>query len=240
VLMEEGNIRDAYVHRALALKNFRNAGATYMEGVGLGNLASLERHLGLLERASQSFQRARDILRRGGRVVEQAVFESSFGQLLLLLGFHDAARVNAQQASDDLMRVGAVNWCAQYATLLEIRLDVDRAAKGSATAVRDARQRLENMRALLTDMPGAEGTGLGRAAAKGNELLQEAQQPEPLLFRGHLVSELEAPLRLALMDRMRRIEPEQWQALQNQPRLLKAFREGTEGLETPDWESTES
>lgn len=235
VLLGEGRIEDAYRYRKQALRNFRNAGALYMEGVGLGNLGGIERELGLLEQASLSFQRARDLLRKAGRVVEQAVFEANFGQLLLLLGFHDAARVNANQARNDLLRVDAVNWCAQYVTPLEVRLDIERALAGSADAMREANERLINMRRLVKD--GDRESGMGRAIGKLEQLMAEAQKPDPLLLRGHQVSELQAPLRLALLDRMQRVEPERWEKLQGNPALLNALRDGTDGLSVPDWES---
>jgi diacylglycerol kinase family enzyme len=53
----------------------------------------------------------------------------------------------------------------------------------------------------------------------GEALIAEARRDNPLIFRGYLISELEPELRLALLDRMRKVEPDVWQSLQNQAEM---------------------
>ncbi|MCB9932345.1 MAG: tetratricopeptide repeat protein [Planctomycetes bacterium] len=234
LLQEEGRFDEARRYRLQALKNFRAAGAMYMEGVALGNLASSARIQGRLEEASRLFQAARNVLRRIGRVVEHAVFEANFGHLLLLMGFVDAAHVNARQASDDLTRVQVIAWREQYATMLEVRVAVERMRQGSHEAARTADDLLRRMRDCVEE---GQDSILAQTVAKAEALREEALKPQPLLFRGHLVSELPAPLRLALLDRMRKTEPEEWRQLQANPALHDAMRAGTEDLPVPDWQT---
>ena len=229
------DLNEARRHRLKADELFRSAGATYLEGVGQGNLATIERRLGLLESSSQRFQRARDQLRRSGRVIEQAVFDALFGQLLLLLGFHEAAATNAMQAGEVLERVGASHWRAQYVSPLEVRLCVARMLNGSAEAGREARDVLEFIERTADAGAAAEGSMLEKAIDTVEALLAEAQKPEPQVFNGHMVTELEPPLRLALLDRAEQVEPTSWGWLAERPWLLQAMREGTDGLPMPDW-----
>lgn len=230
-MMVGGRLVESRRHRLKALELFRAAGASYLEGVGLGNLATIERRMGLLESSLQRFQLAVAVLRRAGRAVEQAVFDAMFGQLLLLLGFSDAAAANASQAGNELTRLGTVKWREQYAGLLEVRVMVDRAAQGNENAGREARDRL----ALMRDSCGGEAGALAQVIATCEALVAEAGKPQPLLFRGHLVSELEPVLRLALMARASTLDPDSQRQLDARPALLAAMRESTQGMAMPDW-----
>ncbi|MCZ7608323.1 MAG: hypothetical protein M5U25_20230 [Planctomycetota bacterium] len=66
-------------------------------------------------------------------------------------------------------------------------------------------------------------------------MIAETSRPQPLLFRGHLPEELSPAQRLALLDRMQKTEPDDWQRLQANPALHAAMRQGTDGLPVPDW-----
>lgn len=193
--------------------------------------------MGLLESASQRYQRARDLFQRSGHPVEKAVFDAMFGQLLLLLGFYDAAATNARQAGDELTRLGTPHWRAQYVAPLEARLAVERMVRGSAEAERAVEDNLITIRRTAEAAGAAEGSMLVESTRLVETLLAEARRPEPMVFGGHLVSELEPVLRLALLDRAQRVDPDGWRQLQERPGLLAAMRKGTHGLETPDWES---
>ncbi|MCA8914733.1 MAG: tetratricopeptide repeat protein [Planctomycetes bacterium] len=236
-LTSEGRLHEARRYRVLADGLFRSAGALHLEGVGLGNLGSLERRLGLLESASQRFQRARDLFLQSGHLVEKAVFDAMFGQLLLLLGFQDAAATNARQASEDLTRLGTPHWRAQYVAPLEVRLAVERMLHGSAEAERAAEDALIVIRRTAESAGATAGSMLAESVRLSEALLAEARKPEPLIYHGHLVSELEPAVRLALLDRGRKIEPPDRQQWIARPWLLDAMQSGTEGVAVPDWES---
>ncbi|MBZ0137331.1 MAG: tetratricopeptide repeat protein [Planctomycetes bacterium] len=231
-LMEvDGQHAAARVHRLQALKNFRSAGATYMEGIALGNLGHLARLLGRLEEASRCFQKARDLLKRQGRVVEHAVFESGLGQLLLLTGFTDAAEANGRAASDELTRINVFHWREKYATMLLIRVAAERAVGGSSKALRDGEDLLRRMGDARKEIDG----GLKSTYESAAKLMEEAGKPQPFIYCGHLPDELPAPLRVALLDRLEKADPAGWADLQQRPALLAALREGTEELAVPDW-----
>lgn len=231
VLEAAGDLEQARSLRVQALKNFKAAGAASLEGIGHGNLAAVQKKLGRLEAASFNYQRAADVLRRCGRAVEQAVFDAMFGQLLLVLGFVDAAATNARQAGDALDKLGTVNWRAQYVTPLEVRIDIQR---GNLRAAHD---RLVALRRIADGGP--EAAGVAAALKLSESLFNEAEKPQALLFRGHQVDELAPTLKLALLDRMEQVEPDDLAQLRRKPWLLEAMRAGTDGLTVPKWETPE-
>jgi len=232
-LMLQGRLEESRRYRLKTLDLFRAGGASYLEGVALGNLGVVERRLGLLESASTRFQQARDVLRRAGRPIEQAVFDAIFGHLLLLLGFVDAAATNARQSVETLTRLGTPLWRERYVGLLEVRIAVTRMLGGSTEAYREAMDRGRQLREYAEQHPGA----LGQALTAVTDLLAEAEKPVPRIFRGHLPGELEPHLCLALLDRAESVEPEFWQELQRRPQLLAEMREKCAGLAVPDWQA---
>lgn len=81
---------------------------------------------------------------------------------------------------------------------------------------------------------------LERAEAALDELDRaRAEGRPPRLFRGVMPETLPPLLRLALLESLKELQPEQHRRMQAEnPALLKAMRQGTEGLAVPDWRSS--
>lgn len=240
----EGRLVAARAGLIEAVARFHAAGTITLEGIALGNLGGVCRKLGRLTESAACYERARELLARAGNLIEVAVFDGMYAQLLLLAGAGDAAEVNARQAMATLEKQGALHWREQYGGLVFMRVLAERAAAGSAMALREAIERLAEMRAVLGKADYNGHSALAVVVEKAAALVSEVERAtakgrRPLVFRGFLPQELEPAVRKAAIARMKMVEPGEYAKLASDPDLLAAMQQGLETGHEPDWQASE-
>lgn len=240
----EGNLEEARLSLLKAIGHFHAGGTLSLEGIALGNLGGVTRKLGRLSESAAAYERARSLLARAGSVIETAVFDGMYAQLLLLAGFDEAAEVNARQAMTALDHQGAHHWREQYGGLVWLRVLAHRAASGSAAAERAARERLAEMRAVLEKADYNGRSGLAQIVEKAENLMREmqtalAERRRPGVFRGFLPGELEPAVRKAVLARMQLVEPQELARLQADLPLWDELQQGLAETPEPDWQASQ-
>ncbi|HRJ77366.1 MAG TPA: tetratricopeptide repeat protein [Planctomycetota bacterium] len=244
-----GESEDAYLR---AIEADHECGNLRSEAIVRGNLAILYRETGRFAAANRMFMQSIDMLSQVQDKSIRAAFVAHRGVLCLLCGNIEGAEADAAEVLEYLTAEHFPTLRLQHALPLRFRLHVARALPLDLTEVDEARRERElaAARATLAEIQRlireAGHTSLALTAKlveNCQAVLDEvaaafSQWRPPLVFRGHLPSELNVKLRHALHAWLSDLDADLLDAMRWQnPELLQALMHGADRAESPDWTS---